>query len=122
MIVTENAELILEQALNDFDRSNRDAALRGLLEMHPTAPPAAEAANLHCHTFFSFNAFGYSPAAVAWVARQHGIKLAGIVDFDVLDAVDEFLDACDLLGVRGSAGIESRVFVPEFATRDQFPW
>ena len=42
----------------------------------------------------------------------------GIVDFDVLDAVDEFLDACDLVGVRGSAGIETRVFVPEFATRE----
>ena len=42
----------------------------------------------------------------------------GIVDFDVLDGVDEFLDACDLVGVRGSAGIETRVFVPEFADRE----
>jgi len=43
---------------------------------------------------------------------------AGIVDFDVLDAVDEFLAACDVAGVRGSAGIETRVFIPEFATRE----
>jgi hypothetical protein len=42
----------------------------------------------------------------------------GIVDFDVLDGVDEFLDACELVGVRGSAGIETRVFLPEFATRE----
>ena len=42
----------------------------------------------------------------------------GIVDFDVLDAVEEFLDACEAAGVRGSAGIESRVFIPEFADRE----
>jgi hypothetical protein len=42
----------------------------------------------------------------------------GIVDFDTLDGVDEFLDACDLVGLRGSAGVETRVFVPEFATRE----
>jgi hypothetical protein len=40
------------------------------------------------------------------------------VDFDVLDAVDEFLAACDLAGVRGSVGIETRVFIPEFAARE----
>jgi hypothetical protein len=36
----------------------------------------------------------------------------------VLDGVDEFLDACEQAGVRGSAGIETRVFIPEFATRE----
>ena len=70
------------------------------------------------HTFFSFNGYGYSPTALAWLAKRHGIKLMGIVDFDVLDAVDEFLAACDTVGVRGSAGIETRVFIPEFATRE----
>jgi hypothetical protein len=39
----------------------------------------------------------------------------GIVDFDVLDGVDEFLDACAMLNLRGSAGLETRVFIPEFA-------
>jgi hypothetical protein len=42
----------------------------------------------------------------------------GGVEFDVLDGADEFLDACELVGVRGSAGIETRVFLPEFATRE----
>ncbi len=56
--------------------------------------------------------------ALAWLARRRGFRLLGIVDFDVLDGVDEFLDACELLGVRGSAGIETRVFVPEFAARE----
>ena len=118
MITEQAADLELEQALNDFDRSRRNAALAELLERHPQAPTPAEVANLHCHTFFSFNAYGYSPAGLAWLARRRGIKLLGIVDFDVLDAVEEFLDACEAAGVRGSAGIESRVFIPEFADRE----
>lgn len=81
-------------------------------------PPETDVVNMHCHTFFSFNAYGYSPAALAWLAKKRGWRAAGMVDFDVLDGADEFLQACDLAGVRGSVGIETRVFVPEFATRE----
>jgi hypothetical protein len=78
---------------------------------------------MHCHTFFSFNAYGHSPSSLAWLAKKSGYRLLGIVDFDVLDAVDEFLDACELLEVRGSAGMETRAFIPEFADqRDQLSW
>jgi hypothetical protein len=80
--------------------------------------PEADVANMHCHTFFSFNAYGHSPTSLAWLAKRRGFRLMGIVDFDVLDGVDEFLDACELVGVRGSAGMETRVFLPEFATRE----
>lgn len=73
---------------------------------------------MHCHTFFSFNAYGHSPSSLAWLARKRGFAALGIVDFDVLDGVDEFLAACELLGVRGSAGIETRVFIPEFAASE----
>ncbi|MCB0130129.1 MAG: hypothetical protein KDD78_04750, partial [Caldilineaceae bacterium] len=76
------------------------------------------AVNMHCHTFYSFNAYGLSPMALAWLARREQYAALGIVDFDVLDGVDEFLDACEQLDVRGSAGIETRVFVPEFADRE----
>jgi hypothetical protein len=71
---------------------------------------------MHCHTFFSFNAYGHSPSSLAWLARKNGYRLLGIVDFDVLDAVDEFLDACELLKLRGSAGIETRVYLPQFSS------
>jgi len=79
--------------------------------------PEANVANMHCHTFFSFNANGHSPTSLAWLAKRRGFKLMGIVDFDVLDGVDELKDACEVVGVRGSAGIETRVFIPEFTTR-----
>lgn len=77
-----------------------------------------ELINLHCHTFYSYNAYGYSPIALAWLAKRSGYKALGIVDFNVLDGVDEFLNACDLLGVRGSTGLETRVYIPEFSTRE----
>jgi hypothetical protein len=112
----------LETQLNDFDLARRTAALRELLTLDDQgtadiAPPA-EVANMHCHTFFSYNAYGYSPTTLAWLAKKSGYKFMGIVDFDVLDGVEEFLAACDLAGVRGSAGMETRVFIPEFATRE----
>jgi len=37
---------------------------------------------------------------------------------DVLDGVDEFLDACALTEVCGSAGIETRTYLPEFAEHE----
>jgi hypothetical protein len=111
-----------EEQLNHFDPAVREQALVALAgrmqEGSVTVEPERAMANMHCHTFFSFNAYGYSPSGLAWLAKRKGIKLMGIVDFDVLDGVDEFLAACELLGVRGSAGIETRVFVPEFVSRE----
>lgn len=111
--VLENTEL--EAQLNKFQPAVRAAALDELLRRQPDTPVApAEVANMHCHTFFSFNAYGHSPTSLAWLGRSRGYALMGIVDFDVLDGVDEFLAACDQTGVRGSAGIETRVYLPEF--------
>jgi len=112
----------LETQLNDFNVAARTTALRELLALAAQgavdiAPPT-NVANMHCHTFFSYNAYGYSPTALAWLAKKSGYAYMGIVDFDVLDGVEEFLAACDLAGVRGSAGMETRVFIPEFATRE----
>ncbi|MDH4138648.1 MAG: hypothetical protein OEW09_18310, partial [Anaerolineae bacterium] len=112
----------LETSLNDFAPAVRAQALAELvaLAQQGTMPlePEADVANMHCHTFFSFNAYGHSPTSLAWLAKRRGFRLMGIVDFDVLDGVDEFLDACEVVGVRGSAGMETRVFLPEFATRE----
>lgn len=112
----------LEAKLNDFDRAVRDSALAELLRMaergEVALPVPKEVANMHAHTFFSFNAYGHSPTSLAWLAKRNGYKLMGIVDFDVLDGVDEFLDACERVGVRGSAAMETRVYLPEFSTRE----
>jgi hypothetical protein len=108
----------LEIQLNDFSLQKRSDALRALTAANISHPAEQEVVNLHCHTFFSFNAYGYSPMALAWLAKRKGFKALGIVDFDVLDAVDEFLNTCERLAVRGSAGMETRTYIPEFSTRE----
>lgn len=112
----------LEEKLNDFDPTVRSHALQALVSLAQQGniklPPPANIANMHAHTFFSFNGYGHSPSSLAWLAKRRGFKLMGIVDFDVLDGVDEFLTACDTVQLRGSAGIETRVFLPEFSSRE----
>lgn len=112
----------LEARLNNFERSVRSDALRSLLDMAQSQdlflPPVKDVVNMHCHTFFSFNAYGHSPTSLVWLAKKIGISLLGIVDFDVLDGVDEFLSACEVAGLRGTAGIETRAYIPEFASRE----
>ena len=112
----------LEESLNDFAPAVRTEALRKLASLAQAGAiplqPETDRVNMHCHTFFSFNAYGHSPASLAWLGKQRGFQAMGIVDFDVLDGVDEFLGACDMVDVRGSAGIETRVFIPEYAARE----
>ena len=113
---------VLELQLNDFDPRLRREALETLWDRARVGeielPPLTRAVNLHCHTFYSFNGYGLSPSAVAWKARVAGLAAVGLVDFDVLDGIDEFFSACALLGTRACAGLETRIFVPEFATRE----
>jgi len=111
----------LESRLDSFDPGERKQALTALCEKvragETTLPKAGTDVNLHCHTFFSYNTYGYSPSKFAWLARKAGLAVAEVVDFDVLDALKEFLAAARMLGLKACAGLETRVFVPEFATR-----
>ena len=112
----------LEQKLDSFNSTERRQALLELCEKvqvgEQTLPQPGTNVNLHCHTFFSYNSYGYSPSKFAWLARKAGLAVAGVVDFDVLDALDEFLEAAGILGLKACAGLETRVFVPEFSTRE----
>lgn len=111
----------LERKLDSIDRAERKEALLALCEKvnrgQIVVPEPGTDVNLHCHTFFSYNAYGYSPSKFAWLARKRGLAVAGIVDFDVLDGLEEFLEASRLLGLKACAGMETRVFVPEFADK-----
>ncbi|MHC4788038.1 MAG: PHP domain-containing protein [Planctomycetota bacterium] len=117
--MTSEAQRDLTRQLDSFDAAERRAALERLAD--PVGPEAARPerpeVNLHCHTFFSYNAHGFSPSRFAWEASRYGLRVAGIVDFDVLDGVGEFLEAGRLLSLRAVAGLETRVFVEEYADR-----
>ena len=94
--------------LNSFDSAERAAALAECAKCF-------DSFNLHCHSFYSYNGYGYSPemlTALAAMFRWHGV---GLVDFDVLDGVDEFLAAAAKLKLNAVCGMETRVYCPELA-------
>jgi len=108
----------IRQQLKAFDLQVRRHALDQLLKAwhngETSCQPQNDSVNMHCHTFFSYNGYGHSPTSLAWLAKESGWHALGTVDFDVLDAVEETLFACDRVGVRGAAGMETRVYLPEF--------
>ena len=116
----------LEQKLDSFDPAERKESLLALCEKAGKGqielPTPGTHVNLHCHTFFSYNTYGYSPSKFAWLARKAGLAVAGVVDFDVLDALEEFLDACKLLGLKGCAGLESSTNPVSRAFRITWEW
>lgn len=112
-------QAILEQRLNAFDPTTRRDALAALTALHePQLPKPGVNVNMHCHSFFSYNAQGWSPSRVAWEARKAGWYAAALCDFDVLDGLDEFLAAGRTLGLRAAVHLETRAFVREQAAVD----
>jgi len=109
----------LEQQLDSFAAAERRAVLEELAAMARRGqirlPQPKEEVNLHYHTFFSYNARGWSPSRIAWEAKKYGLEVAGIVDFDVLDGMEEFLSAGELLDLKTVAALETRVFISELA-------
>ena len=85
----------LEQQLNAPDRALRIRALRELKHLTDMGKVSVEAprpwVNMHCHSFYSYNAHGFSPSRIAWESHRRGLNASGVVDFDVLEAVDEVL-------------------------------
>lgn len=96
------------EAFDSLDAAVRNGELQKAL-------PGLRPFNMHCHSFFSYNGYGYSPVHIAALAAKMGWRAAGLVDFDVLDGVDEFRAACAALRIPAVAGMETRVFVPELA-------
>lgn len=108
----------LEAQLDDFSLERRKTAFLKLLEEHKKGsisfPAPRPVVNLHFHTFFSFNACGYSPLHIVWLSRLRGLSVAGSVDFDVLDALEEFQFGGFAVGLPVVSGLETRIYLPEF--------
>jgi len=109
----------LEERLDAFDAAERRSALEELATTHADAfGPEGANVNMHAHSFFSYNAAGYSPSHLAWDARKTGLYAAGLCDFDVLDGLEEFLEAGLALGLRATVNLETRAFFGEYADAD----
>lgn len=111
----------LHQRLVSFQAVERKAAVLEFKEKFPETPeaekPETRAYNLHCHTFYSFNGYGYSPSYLACWAKAERLFAIGKIEFDVLDGADEFIDAAKLLGLRAACGVESRVVISELSDK-----
>ncbi len=109
----------LEEMLSNFEPQVRKSALNELIRRAESGEiafsPIKNEVNLHFHTFYSFNAKGWSPSRIAWEARKYGLLAAGIVDFDVLDGLEEFLSAAEIVGLRSTVALETRVFISEYS-------
>lgn len=108
---------VTEAELDGFDAERRRAAVVELAA-DAAAFPRIGRVNLHLHTFHSFNYLNYSPERAAWEAAKAGLLAAGVVDFDVLDALPEFFFAADAFNLRAVCSLETRVFVRDFADRE----
>jgi len=58
-------------ALDSFSPETRAAALNALAA--GTFPESGANFNMHCHSFFSYNADGWSPSRVAYECRSRGL-------------------------------------------------
>ncbi|MCP3966452.1 MAG: hypothetical protein GY750_17785 [Lentisphaerae bacterium] len=118
-MITGKEMACFEAGLNSYDTEERTNILSEICELCDTGKivqgEQVDSHNLHCHTFCSYNGYGFSPTYIAWLAAKKGWFAAGIVDFDVLDAVNEFLDAASRFNIRAVCGIETRVFVGDMA-------
>ncbi|MBN2301773.1 MAG: hypothetical protein JXN60_04575 [Lentisphaerae bacterium] len=102
--------------LNSFDPLVRKNALRLLADSRAAAFPVEGVnLNMHFHSFFSYNAKSYSPSRIVWEAKNVGLFAAGLCDFDVLDGLEEFLDAGRMLELRVAVALETRVYLEEYA-------
>lgn len=97
--------------LDNFDRSIRDAALEQLIET-TELPVAGKLYNMHCHSFFSYNSEGWSPTHIAYSCAKEGLYAAALCDFDVLDGLEEFLNATQKLSLRSAVHLETRAYIP----------
>ncbi len=95
----------MEALLNDKNVDIRLDALRKLVETTP-APESGGHVNNHIHTTYSFSP--YSPTKAIWMARQSGLRTAGIMDHDSVGGCREFIEAGKIAGLATTIGLECR--------------
>jgi len=114
-------DLIVSPNIDSFDVKKRIAALAGIVrEAGPQKciDPASGGINMHIHSFYSYNSVGYSPAHIALECRRNGLYAAALCDFDVLDGLEEFLTAGQMLGLRAAVHLETRAFLKEYSVME----
>ncbi|MCF0145611.1 MAG: PHP domain-containing protein, partial [Eubacterium sp.] len=100
-----------EKQLNAGEKEDRLEAVRELKAAVdrgdiPSQPRLGECDN-HIHSQFSFSP--YSPSMIAWKAYLVGLDTCGIIDHESVAGVEEFREACEILGIAPTIGVEVRM-------------
>jgi hypothetical protein len=97
--------------LNDQSKAQR---LKALLDIHLVEKQTTQCvvkrendSNNHIHTTYSFSP--YSPTYAAYAAYRSGLMTCGIMDHDTLAGAHEFAQACRILNIGYTCGVEMRV-------------
>ena len=93
----------------DLNAKTKEERLSALKEVLKTAEKPVfrdNDANNHIHTIYSFSP--YSPTKAAFMAYSAGLTSAGIMDHDSLSGAEEFKEACRILGLGSTCGMEVR--------------
>ena len=109
---------LLEQQLDSFSCEARLQALGKIVKSKPAFPKTRELVNMHFHSFFSYNSEGWTPSRIALESRKSGLFAAGVIEFDVIDGLQEFQVAGEILKLRISVGVETRSYFARFAAVD----
>lgn len=108
----------LELQLDSYDDTARLNALRNLQTEADAGVTQSDNVNMHCHSFFSYNPDNWSPSQIVWKASRAGLYAAALNDFDVLDGLEEFLTAGEIVGLRTAVHLETRVYLNAFSDKE----
>jgi hypothetical protein len=78
---------------------------RAAVEAGDLPVPSGEV-NCHVHSRYSFSP--YSPSDAAWQAWRAGLEAVGIMDHDSFAGAAEMVEACRILGIGSTCGLELR--------------
>lgn len=85
---------------------SRLKALRKLKSNLPESEKRSDAVNIQTHTIYSFSP--YTPSMAAYMAYKFDLRVAGILDNYTIAGAKEFIEACKILNLTYSVGVELR--------------
>ncbi len=117
--------MTVEQLVDQLNDFSPRARVSGLMELAArvecgeiAAPPTKQEVNLHFHTFFSYNAYGWSPSRIAWEAKKYGLGGGGHSRFRRARRHGGVpLRRGKIIGLKTTAAMETRVLIPEYADK-----
>lgn len=103
----------MNQELQQLDLLRIEDRLSALKKIYQAAetsgnlPESGDEVNNHVHTCYSFSP--YNPTQAAFMAWKAGLRAVGIMDHDSFAGAAEMVEACKILGLGSTCGVELRV-------------